>query len=62
MLYRHTPDGENGPAAAWWEEWEEQHPSSRKRKHPTSKPTFEDEQQDHKLANMSTQVCAQGEP
>lgn len=48
-------DGETGPAAAWWEEWEEQHPSSRKRKHPTSKPTFEDEQQDHKLANMSTQ-------
>lgn len=49
-------DDEIGPAAAWWEEWEDQHPSSRKRRHPTSQPTAEDEQQDQPLANMSTEV------
>lgn len=48
-------DDETGPAAAWWEEWEDQHPSSRKRRHPTSQPTAEDEQQDQPLANMSTE-------
>lgn len=49
-------DAEAGPAAAWWEEWEEEQPASRKRQHPTSKPTVEDEQQDQGLANMTTQV------
>ncbi|DBA92205.1 TPA: hypothetical protein ACH3X1_015914 [Trebouxia sp. C0004] len=48
-------DAEAGPAAAWWEEWAEEQPASRKRRHPTSKPTAEDEQQDQGLANMTTQ-------
>ena len=49
--------GDNeGPAAAWWEAWEDTQPSERKRKFPTSRPTPDDEKEDASLADMSVEV------
>ena len=47
---------DEGPVAAWWEEWEEQEGPPRKRKHPTSKPSAEDAQQDQGLASLTVEV------
>ena len=45
-----------GPVAAWWEEWEDQGGPSRKRKHPTSRPTAEDAQEDQGLTGLTVEV------
>ena len=45
-----------GEGAAWWEAWDVEDAPARKRKHPTSKPTAEDAQEDHRLASLSLQV------
>ena len=49
--------GDNeGPAAAWWEAWEDTQPSERKRKFPTSRPTPDDEKEDASLNDMNVEV------
>lgn len=45
-----------GQGAAWWEDWDVEDAPARKRKHPTSKPTAEDAQEDRGLASLSIQV------
>lgn len=47
---------DEGPVAPWWESWDDVDVPSRKRKHPTSKPSAEDTQEDHGLASLSIQV------
>lgn len=51
-----TEAAHEGPVAAWWEDWDVVNAPARKRKHPTSKPTAEDTQEDHGLASLSVQV------
>ncbi|KAL3156965.1 hypothetical protein ABBQ38_001223 [Trebouxia sp. C0009 RCD-2024] len=46
---------DEGPVAPWWENWDDVDVPSRKRKHPTSKPSAEDTQEDHELAGLSLQ-------
>ena len=52
----HGEEGGEGPVAAWWEEWDKQDGPTRKRKHPTSKPTPEEAQEDHGLTSMTVEV------
>ena len=47
---------DEGPVAPWWETWDDVDAPTRKRKHPTSKPSAEDTQEDHGLASLSIQV------
>lgn len=51
-----TEAANDGQGQAWWEVWDVEDAPVRKRKHPTSKPTAEDAQEDHGLASLSTQV------
>ena len=51
-----TEAGKDGQGAAWWEDWDVEDAPARKRKHPTSRPTPEDAQEDHGLASLSVQV------
>lgn len=51
-----TEPPSEGQGAAWWEDWDVEDAPARKRKHPTSRPTAEDAQEDRGLASLSVQV------
>ena len=53
---RRAEAANEGQGAAWWEDWDVEDAPTRKRKHPTSKPTAEDAQEDQRLAALSIQV------